>query len=314
MKEIGGYQAFGYNPDGEFYSDAAKFNLARTALKYLIRAKGIKKIYIPYFMCDSVINACKDESCRVEFYHIGKDFRPMFDKHVCEGEALYLANYYGQISEEEIATFYGKFGERLIVDNAQAFFSRPCGADTVYTCRKFFPVADGAYLFSSLPRPEDLVKDRSSDRMRHVLTRCEDTASAHYGEFTDTERAFETADVLEMSELTQALMSVFDYAFVKATRERNFGVLADALSGVNGIDVVRPEGPFCYPLYVENAQQIKSRLLENKIYVPTLWPNVLSLPQDFYEHSLAANVLPLPCDQRYTVDDMKLVAALCAGK
>lgn len=50
MKEIGGYQAFGYNPDGEFYSDAAKFNLARTALKYLIRAKGIKK-YIYLISC-----------------------------------------------------------------------------------------------------------------------------------------------------------------------------------------------------------------------------------------------------------------------
>ena len=57
---------------------------------------------------------------------------------------------------------------------------------------------------------------------------------------------------------------------------------------------------------MNNGIEIKKLLAQKKIYIPTLWPNVLTnTPEGSIEHNYAKNILPLPCDQRYGIDDMK---------
>ena len=69
-----------------------------------------------------------------------------------------------------------------------------------------------------------------------------------------------------------------------------------------------PYGPFAYPYYVENGIETRKKLAEKKIYIPTLWPNVLIEKHgDTIEYDYAANILPLPCDQRYGLDDMEYI-------
>lgn len=60
-----------------------------------------------------------------------------------------------------------------------------------------------------------------------------------------------------------------------------------------------------YPYLTDRGEQIKRKLVTKKIYVPTLWPNVLhDCSADSYEYYLAQNLVFLPIDQRYTVNDM----------
>lgn len=60
-----------------------------------------------------------------------------------------------------------------------------------------------------------------------------------------------------------------------------------------------------YPYLTDRGEQIKRKLVRKKIYVPTLWPNVLQdCSADSYEYYLAQNLVFLPIDQRYTVNDM----------
>ena len=48
-----------------------------------------------------------------------------------------------------------------------------------------------------------------------------------------------------------------------------------------------------------------------KIFVPTYWKNILeSCERDSLEYIWAADILPLPCDQRYGAEDMKYMAAV----
>jgi hypothetical protein len=56
----------------------------------------------------------------------------------------------------------------------------------------------------------------------------------------------------------------------------------------------------------ENGMAIKKALAKEKIYVATLWPNALNTGFDT-ETDLAENILPLPCDQRYSQEDMQRV-------
>ena len=102
---------------------------------------------MPIFMCDSCDGVLKDNSVSVRYYSIGLDFKPV-DTVLAEDEWLYVVNFYGQLSKEYILKLKEQY-ERVIVDNAQAYFDEPIeGVPTLYTCRKFFGVADGAILYS----------------------------------------------------------------------------------------------------------------------------------------------------------------------
>jgi hypothetical protein len=71
------------------------------------------------------------------------------------------------------------------------------------------------------------------------------------------------------------------------------------------------EGAFAYPLLLENGATLRKVLQQKRIYIPTLWPNVLSdMPRDSTEYKFAADILPLPCDQRYNKQDILFIIKL----
>ena len=63
-----------------------------------------------------------------------------------------------------------------------------------------------------------------------------------------------------------------------------------------------------YPLYIANGADIRKKLQEEKIYIPTLWPDVFDVCNETdLEYDMAKNILPIPCDQRYEFEDMKFI-------
>ena len=70
MKEIGGYIEFEHYNGKQFHEGAIKLNCSRNCLAYLIKLHDIKHIYIPYFLCDSVLNICKKYGVEVSYFHI----------------------------------------------------------------------------------------------------------------------------------------------------------------------------------------------------------------------------------------------------
>lgn len=122
-------------------------NCGRSCLAYLIRTKGIRKLCLPDFLCDSVEKLCQKEGVTLRFYPVGADLLPE-DVTLEAGEWLYLVNYYGQLSDDKIRTYKARY-DRVMVDQSQAYFQMPVETvDTFYTCRKFFGVADGAFLYT----------------------------------------------------------------------------------------------------------------------------------------------------------------------
>ena len=102
MKEIGGYFGLEEFSGKEYHSDLIPVNNARNALVYLIKAKNIQKLYIPYFLCDSVSSVCNREGCVYEYYNIERNFKPIFNRALGENEYLYVVNYYGQLTDEYV--------------------------------------------------------------------------------------------------------------------------------------------------------------------------------------------------------------------
>ena len=64
---------------------------------------------------------------------------------------------------QSIKKIYGN----IIVDHTHAFFQKPLkGIDTLYSCRKFWGVSDGAYLSTDASLTENKTVDYSAERMK----------------------------------------------------------------------------------------------------------------------------------------------------
>lgn len=307
-KEIGGYLELDKYGQEMLHEGAAALNCGRNCLAYLIKARRIKKILLPYFICGSVIDTCLKEKVVIRYYRVKEDFHPAEIYAGCD-EWVYIVNYYGQLSADEIIHYKNKY-KNIIVDNAQAYFEQPAGgADTLYTCRKFFGVPDGAFLYTDSRLDEELEQDESYGRMEFILGRFERPASEFYDKYARNNDMFAEESVKKMSRLTLNLLHGIDYSMVKEKRTRNYCRLHDKLKDINHLKLKITEGAFAYPLLAENGPDIRKKLISEKIYIPVLWPDVLeNADPGSIEYRYAGNILPLPCDQRYGESEMDLIA------
>ncbi|MDD3219239.1 MAG: hypothetical protein PHC41_08890 [Lachnospiraceae bacterium] len=309
MREIGGYFEMENLKGEEYYPELLPMNLGRTALLYLLRLRKADSVYLPYFLCDSVIDACKRHNYGIRFYHTDENMRPVGLTSLREAEYLYLVNYYGQLTDEQILEMKEKYG-RVIVDHVHGFFQKPLkGVDTLYSCRKFFGLSDGAYLSTELEPTIKLDTDYSASRLTHILGRYEKDGSTYYQQMLDNAAHYHEEEPKWMSELTHNLLRGIDYEGIRKQRQSNFNTLDSLLGEANGRQFLNPEGPLCYPFYMKNGMAMRKKLAEKKIYVPTYWNNVLKdCAQETAEYDCAANILALPCDQRYGKQEMQIVA------
>lgn len=301
MKEIGGYIELDTYTGKMLHDEGIKLNCGRNALAYIIKAKNIKKLWMPKFMCDSCDIVLSDNQVDVEYYSIGFDFKPVIKEWA---GWLYVVNFYGQLSNEYLSSL----GKNIIVDNAQAYFQEPIPrVDTLYTCRKFFGVADGAILYTDkFIKVED--QDESFGRMHFLLGRYERSASEFYAEYVENNHLFKNEPIKRMSKLTENFLHGIDYEMAKKRRTQNFSYLHRKLHTINKLTLSVPDGAFMYPLYIDNGEEVRKKLQAKKIFIPTLWPAVFNLcNEDDVEYDMARNILPIPVDQRYGIENMEYI-------
>ena len=116
MKEIGGFLEFEMNTGHEFHEDCIALNSGRNCLRYLIRVRNISKIWLPKLLCSAISDTCKEENVEICYYSIDEYLKPVLSG-VPENEWLYLINYYGQYTDNEIIAYAERY-KNIIVDNA----------------------------------------------------------------------------------------------------------------------------------------------------------------------------------------------------
>ncbi len=302
QREIGGYFSLETQNGSEYHSNAVRLNSAKNCLRYIIRAYGIKSLYVPRYTCPIVWDAVNMEQCEIKLYSIDKNLMPK-EKFPKDSYILYT-NYFG-ICSENIKTLSEKY-PLLIVDNSQSFFSGKDGLASFNSARKFFGVPDGAYLFTDVILPDKFDKDISWERASHLLMRADLGAEAGYNEFKKNDHALCGEEIKTMSDLTQSILKGIDYEYAIKTRISNFRYLQEKLSSMNELEISLCDSdvPMCYPfLYKKNS--IRARLIEKKIYVPTYWKGQCDNDiGNYFEQYLC----PIPIDQRYNTEDMSFIA------
>ena len=313
MKEIGGYfelELKSYNTS--FHSSGIFLNSGKNALEFILSSiPTISKLWIPYFTCDVVLEPIKKLNIPYEFYHINEKLEITLDIQLNPDEYLLVTNYFG-IKDGYITQLAKKYSSQLIVDNAQALYAKPLdGIKTIYSPRKFVGIPDGGIAYSYEDDKIDyLEREVSFDRCSHLLKRIDLGASLGYNDFKINGNRLAEQPIKRISNLSYHLFKSINFNEIKVIRNNNFQILHGALGSTNILtipDINKFSCPLVYPYY-SKEYNLKKKLIENKIFVATYWPNVLDWCEERdLEYKLASQIIPLPIDQRYARMDMEKI-------
>lgn len=312
MKAIGGYFELELQDNKSIYHDnAIALNTGRNALEYILMTnKKIKKVFLPYYTCDVLLQPIKRLNLDVDFYGMDEELLPKLNL-IRKNEAIVYVNYFG-IMNKKIKIVLDRY-ENLIIDNSQAFFAKPFNnIPTFYSPRKFFGLPDGGFAYTNRIIKNNLEQDISLDRISHLVGRIEKGAESFFPIFKENDKKLDNLSLKKMSNLTLRLMRNINFEEVKDRRNKNFTLLHNFLREINEfstlIDNEIVDGPMVYPFLIKDGKKLRKHLIKNKIYVATYWSNVYQwVNKKDWEYYLTDNLIPLPIDQRYSLNEMKKI-------
>lgn len=310
IKPIGGYFEWEFPANGCSFphSDGVLLNSGRHSLEYILKSLGeVHRLWIPYYTCDVVLQPIERLGLLYSFYHINKDFTLAEEIVLSEGEYMIYTNYFG-IMDKYCKELVTRYGSKLILDNAQAFYAPHIeGINTFYSPRKYVGIPDGGIAYVNQSLCIELEQDRSYCRCAHLLKRHELVPMEGYNDFKESSHQIANSPILQMSTLTQNMLQSLDYAAIKERRIANFTFLHAHLANSNEFQIPFIDSftcPMVYPYYTKN-KELRRQLISNHVFVATYWPNVLEwCKSEDLEYELCKNIIPIPIDQRYDEEDM----------
>jgi hypothetical protein len=255
-------------------------------------------------MCDSVLETVRGSGAEVEFYPLSKRLLPRKVPKPGRDELFLVVNYFG-VQGAYARSLAARLGDRLVIDNTQAFFDRPYGSWAFNSARKFFGVADGAYLYGPIKNVPEVGRNRDAD-IRHLVNRLRGLQATAYRQLLRKE-SMVSARIQRISILSERLLDTVNYSEVRLRRRENYRLLHSLLGKENlfGADLPHDATPFCYPLLLRCAID-RASLARLGLYVSSPWPEVIRRRGAGYEleRMFARHLLPLPIDHRYSGADM----------
>lgn len=313
-KSYGGYLPLELRQGADYFSSipAMRFNCANAAIDHVLSVIGVSTVYLPYYMCPNICENLNSKDLRVIYYHVGDDLLPteeFSDKNAC----IYITDYFG-VMGNAIDNLIAKYkGNYIIADFCHAFYHQPVFDDKVfciYSARKFFGVPDGAYLVNKNLTSDYLDTDvsYSSDFSSYLLTSLEHGTNFAYEDKKEADSIIKL-NKGKMSLLARRILNSIDYEAVRATREQNAAKYDAAFRSINRIHIESNCSPYMYPLNI--GKDIRSLLVKENVYTPTLWGQLLAEEFDnTNEKQLTTNTVFLPVDQRYEETDIDTVIGI----
>lgn len=287
-----------------------EYESARSALYVLLLTLQPDCIWIPYYVCDAVVDAAKKAGVAIRRYKINSKFMPEDDFSIGNNDFILLVNYYGICSfdiKKQLVRFPRK---QVVVDCSQAFFDRDfdCLA-SIYSPRKFLPVPDGGAMIYEGCLPHSLCSNENSiARYQYLLQRIVDEPEISREAYLASEHELETVSHRRMSCFTRILIHSMDLEYIAKKRRENFIALAP-LKIFNEFSFDLGESiPLCYPLMTRRANDLRQYLIKNRVLTPKYWPNIHRAGE--FESKLITDVVFLPIDHRYDGNDMNRISLL----
>jgi len=311
-KSIGGFFEFELLNQKEEAKERLLFNSGRSAFAFLLKQYKIKSIQLPRYTCDVILEPLKELGIAYSFYSITPKLLPDFTTgEIVPQIPLVINNYFG-ILDNYLEQYHTN--PLVIIDNSQALYSKTTGGlGSFNSFRKFMGMPDGAEattnelsetIHSNWPR------FKVSHSINHLFGRIEDGPEAYYSTFQQADKRLTFKQINAISEISERAYFKVDHKYIADRRKNNFNYLHKKLSIFNELVFKLAESsvPLVYPLLLPNGKELKNCLIASKIYVPTYWPNhEIAILENSFEAHLVENLVALPIDQRYDIENMEYI-------
>jgi hypothetical protein len=314
MKPVGGYFELALSKGPYSYHEVPyTFKSGRSALHYILRVCKPTIVYVPFYTCNAMLQSFEAAGITCRMYAIDEKLDPVTLPELADDEYFLYINYFG-LKNAAVTRLSTMYGDRLIVDCTQAFFTKGNGISWFFnSCRKFFGVPDGAYLYAPYNMQVEVIESRNEVyTVEHLIKRFNGHIQEGYVAFQENEKLC-GPEIKRMSAISEMLLSQINYDEVIASRRANFDCLHRIFSNQNQFAIIAGEEsvPMVYPL-IPDYQVDRNMLYENGIYIPTFWAELKTGTEAGYEteRGLAETLLPLPIDHRYNETDIQRMAAV----
>jgi hypothetical protein len=312
---IGGYFELEL-PDKKIlpYKKALRFQSARAAFLSLLRAGNPKRVWMPKYICNSMLAPLKAAKIKCVWYDVNNQLTVEDNIIIGTDDWILFVNYFG-ICNKQVSDLLKRFApKQVVLDYSQSFFTPPRdeALATIYSARKFFGVPDGGLLISQVPiSPPEIQDTGSFERVSHLMQRLGNFPEAGYADFQRAEESLTDCEPKKMSKLTERILSSINFEGVGKKRRENFLFLHERLGKDNqlALDHLHFTAPLCYP-FLTNNSGLRGRLQRNRIFVATYWSDAISRINIGWTENMVKNLLPLPIDQRYGQNEMERIVSL----
>ena len=315
----------------EKISDFALTFSGRTAIETVIRnIPQIKKVLLPSYCCDSMIEPFRRAGVAVRFFPVNCDGYLKIDLDISNDiDCVLWCNYFGF---EHLMPDFSAFIDRggiLIEDITHSFCSEQQFHEQstylVASLRKWEPINCGGYCASvsrklfkkpEINPPYEFIahKRKTMELKAKYLTGIETIAKSQFlTDFTKSNSWLaENYTGLTIDKDSEQFLQKVNQDEEIEQRITNANRLYKGIKTSESLRFLFDEKdmdcPLFVPLIIRNGKRdaVRSELIKRGIYCPIHWPH----PKANCESNLYDMELSLVCDQRYTEEDMDRIIAV----
>lgn len=311
----------------------------RMALIWGLRVLGAKPgpIWIPEYICYSLVHALVREGWTPRPYPVREDLSADLDAwdRIWKGESMgcLVVHYFGFPQPPEVWDFLAQRHARpLVEDRTHSVWNSSVEAgDVVFaSLRKWLTLPDGGVVRTRVAQvnPELAPSDDTFVRLRLMALVArhtflgyapdDPTAEPYFLTMLDlSERRLDGDEaVREMSQLSQRILQGNSISDLVKRRRDNYERLANALEGHPRVGLLHrtlpaESCPIGCPVLCENRDQLRARLMAERIYCAVHWP-LENWTMDWVTPAalaLSRRLLTLNIDQRMEAKDVDRLAA-----
>lgn len=297
----------------------------------------IKIALLPAYTCETVVLPFIEHGYTCFFYDINADMTPniaSIEKYRDIGVFLHMG-FYGFSTNCGLSDVINKFKDEntiVVEDITHTLFSDYQRFDEndyyVSSIRKWMGLPSGGFLASKNPISSNLRinedfasyrKEALQLKARYMINGNELLKQRYLDLFAKGEELLDgDLTPYDMDDTSRELISILDSKWLKEKRRSNFMILLESLKEVDYLHPVFnsiPDGicPMFYPVYIkEERNQIRQKLIEQKIYCPIHWPVPKHIKLNNLKNAemIYSIVLSIPCDQRYEEQDMARIVSV----
>ncbi|MGI6701994.1 MAG: sugar transferase [Christensenellales bacterium] len=318
------------------FSNAQYVFSGRTAIDCIIKditQKGIENIYLPSFLCQSMVAPIKKHSTNISFYNISVDNQrfvaDLSSMNVVDNSALCICDYFFFDNDyyKKLLSFAKNNKMIVIHDITHSLLSDDLTVeeDDYYfaSLRKWLPVPDGAilgkrgekinindtYLYKEFT---DIKIQAMKNKKNYILN--------NKGNKDDFRELYRNAEELLERGYTNKAISKDSLDIIRHTnfnkvidtRKDNAKIIAEGLKELEQVKTIYQEDscPLFVPVLFADKEQrdnLKKHMIEKNIYLPIHWERSIDVKsleqiQDIYD-----KILSIVIDQRYSAADMRKI-------